>query len=308
VRRELVDEVLANANGRVANARTATSVEGLVRQTRWRIFMAHVKAPIMARILDGGKDGGAFWEYFIRPANERANWETTTRAEATRRQAAILEPIKSLGGWVDTASRMVFTSLPKVRKESGRQVGAVERAQAFADELYKKDGQPSATENPANLEARSFNRQERFAIALNTGNLSNLQRLLGGEGWTFDQLRPVLESLTLLEWEAVQATWDHFETFKPLIAAKQRRVYGVEPEWIEAQPFEINTADGKVFTARGGYYPVKFDPMASQQAEQHDQAAAAKQLLDAAYTSATTRPMRCTGGHCCILWRGYGMV
>ncbi|MFK5282777.1 hypothetical protein ACI3PL_24740, partial [Lacticaseibacillus paracasei] len=37
----------------------------------------------------------------------------------------------------------------------------------------------------------SLNWQERFAMALNTGNESNLQRLLDGNGWTMAQIQPV---------------------------------------------------------------------------------------------------------------------
>ena len=136
---------------------------------------------------------------------------------------------------------------------------------------------------------RSFNRQERLAIALNIGNDGNLQRLLGGEGWTVDQLKPVLQSLTAAEWHAVQAIWDHFETYRPQIAAKERRVYGKEPAWVEPRAFDVTTADGQNVSLRGGYYPIKYDPAASQRAEEHADAEGAQRQLRGAYTSATTR-------------------
>lgn len=136
---------------------------------------------------------------------------------------------------------------------------------------------------------RSFNRQERLAIALNIGNDGNLQRLLGGEGWTVDQLKPVLQSLTAAEWHAVQAIWDHFETYRPQIAAKERRVYGKEPTWVEPRAFDVTTADGQNVSLRGGYYPIKYDPAASQRAEEHADAEGAQRQLRGAYTSATTR-------------------
>ncbi|MCB1914009.1 MAG: hypothetical protein KDG53_19275, partial [Rhodocyclaceae bacterium] len=136
---------------------------------------------------------------------------------------------------------------------------------------------------------RSFNRQERLAIALNIGNDGNLQRLLGGEGWTVDQLKPVLQSLTAAEWHAVQAIWDHFETYRPQIAAKERRVYGKEPAWVEPRAFDVSTADGQNVSLRGGYYPIKYDPAASQRAEEHADAEGAQRQLRGAYTSATTR-------------------
>ena len=136
---------------------------------------------------------------------------------------------------------------------------------------------------------RSLNREQRIAIALNTGNAGNLQRLLGGEGWTQAQIQPVLDSLTAAEWRAVQEVWDHLETYRPLIAAKERRVYGKEPDWVEAVPRVQRTADGVEMPLRGGYFPVKYDPAASIRAEENSDADAAKQQLQGAYTSATTR-------------------
>lgn len=131
---------------------------------------------------------------------------------------------------------------------------------------------------------RSLNREARLAIALNVGNDGNLQRLLGGENWTEAQILPVLQTLSKEEWGAVQAVWDHFESYRPQIAAKEKRVYGKEPEWV--QPGSALTAR---FGLRGGYYPIKYDPAASQKAEEHTDAEGAKRQLQGAYTTATTR-------------------
>lgn len=136
---------------------------------------------------------------------------------------------------------------------------------------------------------RSLNKEARLAIALNIGNESNAQRLLGGEGWTVEQIKPVLDTLTTADWRFVQSVWDYFESYRPEIAAKERRVYGAEPQWIEAQPLTVQTRDGDTLNLRGGYYPVKYDPRASERAESHMEAEDAKRMMQGAYTSATTR-------------------
>jgi hypothetical protein len=136
---------------------------------------------------------------------------------------------------------------------------------------------------------RSMNHEAVLAVALNTGNASNMQRLMGGEGWTQAQVDAILSRMTRTDWQFVQQVWDYFETYRPLIAAKERRVNGVEPTWIEAVPREVTLADGTTMQLRGGYYPVKFDPRASEKAESHEDAEGARAKLKAAYTSATTR-------------------
>jgi hypothetical protein len=83
---------------------------------------------------------------------------------------------------------------------------------------------------------KSFNREERLGIALNMGNAGNIQRLLDGEGWTLAQVKPVLDTLTAADWQFVQGVWDFLESYRPLVAAKERRVYGKEPNWVEPQP------------------------------------------------------------------------
>ena len=136
---------------------------------------------------------------------------------------------------------------------------------------------------------RSLNREARMAIGLNMGNEGNMQRLLDGEGWTREQIQPVLDSLTSEEWLAIQKVWDYFESYRPAIAEKERRIYGKEPKWIEPKALTINLANGQTMELRGGYYPIKYDPMASVQAESNDEKEAAKRQLQGAFTSATTR-------------------
>lgn len=136
---------------------------------------------------------------------------------------------------------------------------------------------------------RSLNREARIAIALNMGNAGNIQRLLDGEGWTMEQIQPVLESLTQAEWDVVQGVWDYMESYRPKIAEKERRIYGKEPAWVEPQALTVKTAEGNEITLRGGYYPIKYDPMASMRAETMAEADEARRDLKAAGIAATTR-------------------
>lgn len=136
---------------------------------------------------------------------------------------------------------------------------------------------------------RSLNREARLAIGLNMGNEGNIQRLLDGEGWTREQIQPVLDSLTAQEWQAIQQVWDYFESYRPAIAEKERRIYGKEPKWIDPKPLTVNIGNGNTLELRGGYYPVKYDPQATIQAETGDEKEAAKRQLQGAFTSATTR-------------------
>lgn len=129
---------------------------------------------------------------------------------------------------------------------------------------------------------RSLNRQARLVMALNLGNESNTQRLLGGEGWTMEQIKPVLDTLTAADWQFVQGMWDHYESYRPRVAEMERLINGVEPEWIKARPITVQTADGQTLTLRGGYAPVIYDPRASGKAASFAAEKDAKAMMQAA--------------------------
>ena len=245
-RDEIVASINENARGRVADARTPTTNLGRYAQSLKRFWASHIKAATVARILDGGKDGGPMWEYFVRSANERGDMETQMRAEATETLTKIMAPVFAAG------------------KMGGK------------GKFFPTLG-------------RSLNKESVMAIALNMGNEGNIQRLLGGESWTMEQVMPVLNSLTPGELMTVQKIWDYFESFRPQIAEKERRLYGKEPKWVEPRPLEVVAANGETVNLRGGYYPIKYDPVASIRAESHSDAEEAKRMLQGAYTSATTR-------------------
>ena len=137
-------------------------------------------------------------------------------------------------------------------------------------------------------------RQQLFAMALNTGNEGNLQRLLSGgfemrRNLEINAVRAALSDLTADEWHAVQAVWDLFESMRPEVAELERRTTGTEPKWVEASPMTVRTSDGQEVELRGGYYPIGYDPKGSMAAEQQAAASEAKADWSAAKMAASTR-------------------
>jgi hypothetical protein len=178
---------------------------------------------------------------------------------------------------------LIRTANDRAYMETTRRAQATEALHAILQPLLAKGGLGGKGTFFPSI-GRSMNREQVIAMALNTGNTGNLQRMLGGEGWTVQQIQPVLATLTEADWKAVQAIWDHFEGYRPEIGAKERRVYGKEPAWVEP-----GSPITDALNLRGGYYPIKYDPLASNRAEQHNDAESAKRQLQGAYTSATTR-------------------
>ena len=253
IRDNIVESIRDNA--RDHDKRTSTAANNIERvEDGFSGFMwGHIKISSIARILDGGKDAGAFWNYFIRPINEAADREATMTAETAQKLEEILKPLN------DNLTHREY----------------------WRNAEYQIGGQ-------------KFTRRQLFAIALNLGNEGNIQRLLsGGHGsvrnWNMPEVMDAMQNLTSKEWQAVQKVWDLFESFRPQIAELERKVVGTEPQWVEAKPLTVRTADGELLTLRGGYYPAKYDSASTQAAESGNALTDIEDIKSAAKMAANTR-------------------
>ena len=253
IRDKIVESIRDNA--RDHDKRTSTAANNIERvEDGFSGFMwGHIKISSIARILDGGKDAGAFWNYFIRPINEAADREATMTAETAQKLEEILKPLN--------------------------------------DNLTHREYWRSAEYQ---IGGQKFTRRQLFAIALNLGNEGNIQRLLsGGHGsvrnWNMAEVMDAMQHLTSKEWQAVQKVWDLFESFRPQIAELERKVVGTEPQWVEAKPLTVRTADGEMLTLRGGYYPAKYDSASTQAAESGNALSDIEDIKSAVKMAANTR-------------------
>lgn len=248
---EISESVKAAGNGKIVDNSTPATWLGQRMAALRRFGWMHTKASTVFYILDGGKRNGPMWRYFGKLANERANFEAAERARLSEALMKISAPLFKRKGLY---KRSIRSDIPD------------------------RNGQP-----------RVFTPMQVFTVALNMGNAGNLQRLLDGNHWTREQVERLTANLTGDEWRAVQDIWNLFESMKEQVAAKERRVNGIEPQWVEAVPLTVTSIDGETLQLRGGYYPVKYDAGQSQQAEQFQDAEAGQVITNAAFTSATTR-------------------
>lgn len=113
-------------------------------------------------------------------------------------------------------------------------------------------------------------RKELLSIALNTGNISNFEKMTRGERWNPQTLREALDAnMSKDDWQFVQAMWDGVEKLWPYIVETERALSGVVPEKVSRLPIE--TQHG-VFD--GGYWPVVYDADRSGRAEDNSDKAA----------------------------------
>jgi hypothetical protein len=101
--------------------------------------------------------------------------------------------------------------------------------------------------------------------ALNLGTMENMNALLKGFKWSYEDVLGALEKvLTKADWDFVQKIWDiHEHTLWPEIVRtyRDKTVSGVPPRKKVNRTFTVRTADGQEQEMRGGYYGIHYDTM-----------------------------------------------
>lgn len=197
-----------------------------------RSFLAlHKKFSFHAKSFDGERDGGPSWKYLVRPLNERTEWATRRKSEAT------------------VALSEIYGQYTAAEQRQNNKKIFLPRFKGRTTESLSKNGIVS--------------------VALNWGNATNQKRIMstevdGGYGWTREDIEGpdgILSHMTLKDWRFVQSIWDYLDTYWDEIAAKEARVNGKQTEKVEALP--VNTQFGQF---RGGYYPIKYNAKLSSTA------------------------------------------
>lgn len=213
-----------------------------IRGKNWgRWAMAQMtKIPYLCSWLDGGERVGLSHQILMQPLNDAYS--------------------KELALW-KTVGNDVLKALESRSAEDRKR---------HATKIFIKEIQDE--KNDGNLFGSQI-----LAVALNTGNESNLRKMLLGEGWANPddettisinnpQLQAVLKHMTKSDWDLVQLLWDKMEELYPQLAEVHRRTTGLTPPKIEAT--KIKTPFGEY---RGGYYPVKYDPGRSFKSELNEE-------------------------------------
>lgn len=138
-----------------------------------------------------------------------------------------------------------------------------------------------------------MSKENVLCMALNLGNETNRQRLIGGLGISeVDAMQFVEEHMTAKDWQLVQDIWDHINVYWDDTVKVEENLNGVRLEKVEAKPFDVTvTENGKKTTLKmkGGYYPLSYNPKKSSRAADQNANEIAKQGMSGAMVLGTGR-------------------
>lgn len=211
----------------------------------WKWFDAkHLKVEQLVEWLDGGKIDGPWARYLFDLAADAQSKEYELHAMVTAKLQELSEAMPK--AWRESLADKTNITLPGV------------------------DG--------------PVTRYTLLSLALNTGNASNLQRLRDGYGWDDATIASALGELNADDAKFVQGVWDTVNSLWPEIVALEKRVTGIAPEKVEAQPVTIGGVE-----VAGGYFPLVYDSRMSAVGEKQAEATeSVGQFLANAYGRART--------------------
>jgi hypothetical protein len=214
------------------------------------VFASHTKVGTLARMIDGHEDGGAMWEAIIRPINAAQDEEQRRRTDEGENYRAIID-------------------------------------EHFPTAAAKRMGDKALIPEING----SLSREARLAVVLTRGNDDGLKRLLSDttRRWTQSGIDAVASSLDPTDLAFVNATWKYLDRFWPEIAAKEKRLTGLEPTRVDAIPFTVRASDGTDVEMTGGYYPLVYDSRLAPRADQNQLAQAGNMAAAASYVRTTTQ-------------------
>ena len=199
----------------------------------------------------------------------KARWINATGA--LRGLDSSLLKVEQICDWLDGKDSNGAWNSTVFRRATEREAWENQWRKIMADgiqglqDLYPADEQkklsqylphiPELVDNQSGAPLR-ITHSELISMALNWGNASNRSKMLRGEGWRAEAVQGVFDRyMSKADWDFTQGVWDLLEKMRPEISARERRMTGVEPIWIDALP--VDTPHGEY---RGGYYPMSYDP------------------------------------------------
>lgn len=183
----------------------------------------NTKMEFLFRLLDGGKYHGPAWENLFDPMNKAEDFKTSNLREAKKSVDDIFN-VYSKSELKDLHKKLIYTP-----------------------ELEGSKITPN------------LNKMQILMTMLHWGNEGNRTELLRGYQWNEGQVRALWKNLDARDLGVANKIWSFVNSYWPKISEQQKRLNGLVPEKIEADPFEVKAKDGSTVQMDGGYFPLVYD-------------------------------------------------
>jgi hypothetical protein len=192
--------------------------------------------------------------------------------------------MRQMDGWKDDG--VMWNTFVRPLNESAdfQAVNRADATKALRDIFKAYRGTSIFEKQHIRTLGQSMTLQGRLMVALNWGRAENRQRLMDGNGLTQPQIDEILGSLDQRDWDVVKNIWSFIDSYWPKIETQYQNLYGVAPTKSEIIPFST-----KYGMMPGGYFPIKYDPTKTAQAQAQSADEVLQQMKSGAYMRSQTK-------------------
>lgn len=117
---EIGEAIADNATGEVPARLEKNSVKDRVFDLVNGFLYMHRKFASLIRQMDGWKDGGVLWDYFVKTMNDAGDREAVMREQATMAMADLMKPLHESGGFGMMPKKLFITQIGTSLTREGR--------------------------------------------------------------------------------------------------------------------------------------------------------------------------------------------
>ena len=117
---EIGEAIADNATGEVQTRLEKNSVKDRIFDLANGFLYMHRKFASLIRQMDGWKDGGVLWDYFVKTMNDAGDREAVMREQATMAMADLMKPLHESGGFGMMPKKLFITQIGTSLTREGR--------------------------------------------------------------------------------------------------------------------------------------------------------------------------------------------
>lgn len=255
-------------------------------------------------------EGGLFYSDLLAKLPGTLGGESIGRIIAKKGQeyvAGIIKPEEILRALGPTAHRYIYGLYERAADKEGKMLadateGLRQILSTYTDkekrEWKKRKYKLKLNGTKIFASEEILSKENIICMALNMGNATNWQRLVGG----FEQMPTkehpdkaaalrgfIEENMDKRDWELVQAVWDYIDTYWKDTMKVEETLTGVALKKVQADAFTVKMPDGEEINMRGGYYPIAYAPDKSAKAAEQEENREAQGMMSGAMVLGSQR-------------------
>lgn len=200
-------------------------------------------------------------------------WQDDAANFIDQTDMVLIKPEVELKKMGDVALRYIYDPLKEAAdKELKMAVNMQNKLKGLFDAYSTKELADMRNKRLYDFGSSKITKEQAIMIALNWGTETNKQRVLDGYHVSNYQVEDVLKHLDGRDWNLVNSIWKLYDIHWDKICEIEARMTGAVLQKQAPRAFNVVGENRKLYSLKGGYFPIKYDLRDLRTQEQADAA------------------------------------